>query len=99
MSKALYCAFAADSRFAAESEARRREREETFLFAVSNATTSCANGLIISKIKNKSEQSELCSDMAEKEGFEPSRRVNAYTISSRAPSTKLGDFSVPMNLS
>ena len=66
--------------------------------AVSNDTklakTSCANGLIISKIKNKSEQSELCSDVAEKEGFEPSRRVNAYTISSRAPSTKLGDFSM-----
>lgn len=31
--------------------------------------------------------------MAEKEGFEPSRPFPAYTISSRAPSTKLGDFS------
>ena len=31
--------------------------------------------------------------MAEKEGFEPSNRVNGYTISSRAPSAKLGDFS------
>ena len=32
--------------------------------------------------------------VAEKEGFEPSNRFAGYTISNRAPSTKLGDFSV-----
>ena len=32
--------------------------------------------------------------MAEKEGFEPSNPFTGYTISSRAPSTKLGDFSI-----
>ncbi len=31
--------------------------------------------------------------MAEKERFELSNRFTGYTISSRAPSTKLGDFS------
>ena len=31
--------------------------------------------------------------LAEKEGFEPSNGFTRYTISSRAPSTKLGDFS------
>ena len=31
--------------------------------------------------------------MAEKEGFEPSNTFLRYTISNRAPSTKLGDFS------
>ena len=36
--------------------------------------------------------------MAEKVGFEPTRRFTAYTISSRAPSTKLGDFSTPERL-
>ena len=35
-----------------------------------------------------------CPVEAEKEGFEPSRSVKTYTISSRAPSTKLGDFSI-----
>ena len=32
--------------------------------------------------------------VAEKEGFEPSNPFTGYTISSRAPSTKLGDFSI-----
>ena len=32
--------------------------------------------------------------LAEKEGFEPSNGFTRYTISSRAPSTKLGDFSI-----
>ena len=32
--------------------------------------------------------------LAEKEGFEPSNPFTGYTISSRAPSTKLGDFSI-----
>ena len=31
--------------------------------------------------------------VAEKEGFEPSNPFTGYTISNRAPSTKLGDFS------
>ena len=31
--------------------------------------------------------------MAEKVGFEPTNRFTGYTISNRAPSTKLGDFS------
>ena len=31
--------------------------------------------------------------MAEREGFEPSRRLPAYGISSAAPSTELGDRS------
>ena len=33
---------------------------------------------------------------AEKEGFEPSNGFTRYTISSRAPSTKLGDFSTSL---
>ena len=32
--------------------------------------------------------------LAEKDGFEPSNPFTGYTISSRAPSTKLGDFSI-----
>ena len=32
--------------------------------------------------------------MAEKKGFEPLNPFTGYTISSRAPSTKLGDFSI-----
>ncbi len=32
--------------------------------------------------------------MAEREGFEPSRPLRAYGISSAAPSTELGDRSV-----
>ena len=35
---------------------------------------------------------------AEKERFELSNRFTGYTISSRAPSTKLGDFSMPQAL-
>ena len=31
--------------------------------------------------------------VAEKVGFEPTNRFTGYTISNRAPSTKLGDFS------
>ena len=34
--------------------------------------------------------------LAEKEGFEPSNPFTGYTISSRAPSTKLGDFSISL---
>ena len=36
--------------------------------------------------------------MAEKERFELSNGFTRYTISSRAPSTKLGDFSMPQAL-
>ena len=36
--------------------------------------------------------------VAEKERFELSNRFTGYTISSRAPSTKLGDFSMPQAL-
>ncbi len=36
--------------------------------------------------------------LAEKEGFEPSNPFTGYTISSRAPSTKLGDFSITVGL-
>ncbi len=35
-----------------------------------------------------------CTFVAEKEGFEPSRRFTTYTISNRAPSAGLGDFSI-----
>ncbi len=40
-------------------------------------------------MKNVAENAEIScfNTMAEREGFEPSIRVNAYTISSRAPST------------
>ncbi len=36
--------------------------------------------------------------LAEKERFELSNRFTGYTISSRAPSTKLGDFSMSQAL-
>ena len=36
--------------------------------------------------------------VAEKERFELSNAFTRYTISSRAPSTKLGDFSMPVNM-
>ena len=38
-------------------------------------------------------------DLAEKERFELSNGFTRYTISSRAPSTKLGDFSTPLTCS
>ena len=40
----------------------------------------------------------LSISLAEKERFELSNRFTGYTISSRAPSTKLGDFSMPQAL-
>ena len=36
--------------------------------------------------------------LAEKEGFEPSKRFPVYMISNHAPSTGLGDFSINMYL-
>ena len=41
----------------------------------------------------------LITHQAEKERFELSNRFTGYTISSRAPSTKLGDFSTSQALS
>ena len=48
----------------------------------------------ILRIKKQDTLYSVSCFLAEKEGFEPSRPFGAYTISNRARSTKLRDFSV-----
>ena len=50
------------------------------------------------KEKHQPSYQKLVLTMAEKERFELSNGFTRYTISSRAPSTKLGDFSIATRL-
>ncbi len=68
-------------------------------FSERNGSGPAGGGQTVRRLSRTSQQDKKGSDaigapdLAEKEGFEPSDGFTHHTISSRAPSTKLGDFS------